>query len=280
MKTTAHQIQVPDGTLHVRQWYGDEGHGGAPSVSRSVDPTPPVVLMHDSLGSVDLWRDWPERLAQTFDCRVIAYDRLGYGHSSARQDLPSTRFINEEAEIYFPALHQALELDEFILFGHSVGGGMALTTAARFQEQCRAVVSLSAQNGVEQRTIEGIQAAIRMFQQQEQFQRLEKWHGDKARWVLDAWTKTWLSDAFRDWRLTPSIQSVEAPVLVIHGENDEYGSQAFPEAIANAVQGFSELYILENCAHVPHREQPELVLKLMAQFLEFHELREPQFLAV
>ncbi|MCG8465052.1 MAG: alpha/beta hydrolase [Xanthomonadales bacterium] len=260
MKTTSHHITVPGGQLYARQWFG----GNA--------AMPPIVLMHDSLGSVDLWRDWPERLAQHLGCRVIAYDRLGFGRSSARDALPSARFINEEAERYFPALYSQLELNEFVLFGHSVGGGMALTTAAQFPQQCRAVVSLAAQNGVEQRTVQGIQDAVRLFQQEDQFKRLEKWHGTKARWVLDAWSKTWLSDTFRDWQLTPSIADVECPVLVIHGENDEYGSQAFPEAIASAVQGFSEMYILENCAHVPHREQPELLLKLVTQFLEFHEL--------
>src|SRR5690606_4322247 len=98
------------------------------------------------------------------------------------------------------------------------------------------------------------------FEQPEQFARLEKWHGSKARWVLDAWTETWLSAEFASWTLDRELPLVRCPVLVIHGDQDEYGSIHFPEYIRDHVGGPAEMQILGGCGHVPHRERPELVL--------------------
>src|SRR5262245_7109486 len=125
-------VAVPGGRVFVRTWTPPAG---------AADP--PVVLLHDSLGCVDLWRDFPERLAGRLARRVIAYDRLGFGRSSARQDLPSANFIREEAEVFFPAVRDALGVAGYALFGHSVGGAMALLIAATPHEPCRAVVTES-----------------------------------------------------------------------------------------------------------------------------------------
>ncbi|MBS0215673.1 MAG: alpha/beta fold hydrolase [Proteobacteria bacterium] len=247
-------IELPAGQLHVRCW-------GTPTTRA------PILLLHDSLGSAALWRDFPDALVQATGRQVYAYDRFGFGESSARHQRPSIRFIEEEATQVFPALMDALSLQRCVSFGHSVGGAMALTIAAKHPGRCEAVVSLSAQASVEQRTLDGIRAAQARFAQPGQLDRLARWHGDKAAWVLDAWAGVWLSPGFRDWSLIPTLAEIHCPALVIHGDGDEYGSVEFPRSIAANVPGPVRLEILEGCGHLPHRERREEVLEIVAAFL-------------
>lgn len=248
-------IPVTGGEVFVRQWKSDQ------------DSKPPIILLHDSLGSVDQWRDFPAALAAKTSRTVIAYDRLGFGKSSLRTDAPSLDFINQEAEVYFPAIVRVLGLDGYILFGHSVGGAMAISIAAHDQVGCQAVITESAQAFVEERTLEGISAAKQAFQNEAQFSRLAKWHGERAQWVLDAWTEVWLDPQFRDWSLDACLKEVHCPVLAIHGDHDEFGSSEFPRRIANGVRGSSQMEIIAGCGHVPHKEKVEVVLGLVGDFL-------------
>jgi pimeloyl-ACP methyl ester carboxylesterase len=249
-------VEVPGGRVFVRTW-----------TPRAGSDELPVVLLHDSLGCVDLWRDFPELLADHLTRPVIAYDRLGFGRSSPRGELPSVNFIQEEAEVYFPAVRRELGVAGYVLFGHSVGGGMALRIACSSGEPCRAVVSESAQAFVEDRTLAGIRQAREQFERPEQVGKLARWHGDKAGWVLRAWTDVWLSPAFAAWSLEADLPRVRCPVLAIHGDRDEYGSVAFPRLIGSLAGGPTEVAILEGCGHVPHRERPGDVLDRVAKFL-------------
>ena len=254
LSTNEAYVSVPGGELYVRHW-------SVPSPSECA-----IVLLHDSLGSVEQWRDFPSLLAAETNRSVFAYDRLGFGKSSPRAELPSPDFVFEEADTIFPSLMQALGIDSFVTFGHSVGGGMALAAAAIFGKRCQAVISESAQAFVEPMTLTGIRAARSQFASPEQFARIERWHGDKAQWVLDAWVKVWLSPEFAPWNLDSCLEKITCPVLVIHGERDEYGSLAFPHRIVNGVTGPAEQAIL-SCGHVPHREQKREVLQLVGRFL-------------
>ena len=242
-------LKVPGGQVYVRRWSG--GDWGAP-----------IVLLHDSLGSVEQWRAFPELLAAATRRDVIAYDRLGFGRSTARVGLPSITFVEDEADV-FAALREALGLSRFVLFGHSVGGAMALAIAA--SPDCEAVVTESAQAFVEARTLDGIRAAEADFADPAQFAKLERWHGDKARWVLDAWTKVWQSPAFADWSVDASLARIACPVLALHGERDEFGSVAFPRRIVEGVRD-GEMRV-RAWGHVPHREAPEEIVGLVADFL-------------
>jgi pimeloyl-ACP methyl ester carboxylesterase len=227
----------------------------------------PIVLFHDSLGCVDLWRSFPARLSNRTGRRVIAYDRLGYGKSDPCQNKLSGAFIRQEAEIYFPMLRQQLDFNGFIAFGHSVGGGMAVFCAGNFPESCRSLITESAQAFIEERTIQGVLDAKREFQKPGQLDRLRKYHGTKAEWVLNAWTETWLAPGFANWNLETELPRVKCPVLVIHGSNDEFGSTRQPEMIGRLVSGPSQISFLSDCRHVPHREQEETVLHLITGFL-------------
>lgn len=247
-------IATPNGRLFARVW----GSGLSPT---------PIVLLHDSLGCVALWRRFPERLCLATGRTVIAYDRLGFGQSDPFQGEWTDDFIRTEAEDAFPRLREQLGLEAFIAFGHSVGGGMAAHCAAAFPSACRALITESAQAFVEERTREGILEAQAGFRQPGQMARLEKYHGDKAHWVLGAWTETWLSGAFRSWRLAADLPPVRCPALVMHGAEDEYGSVLQPEAIAAALEGPVRLEILPGLRHIPHREDEETVIGLVERFL-------------
>jgi len=227
----------------------------------------PIVLLHDSLGSVDLWRGFPAALAEGTGRRVIAYDRLGFGRSDARYEQLSCEFVADEADTYFPVIREQLGLERFVLFGHSVGGGMALHCAARFGNACDALITESAQAFVEERTITGIRAAKEQFEQEDQFARLEKYHGDKARWVLNAWTETWLSPEFANWSLETVLPRVKCPLLVMHGMQDEFGSPRHPKMIASRVSCAAHMELMPDTHHMPHRERQVRVVEVVASFL-------------
>lgn len=228
----------------------------------------PIVLMHDSLGCVDLWRDFPERLAAATGHDVVAYDRLGYGRSARHPGDWSNRFIRDEAEHFFPPVRHALDIEHFIALGHSVGGIMAASLAAHHPNHCRALITIAALAFVEDRTLQGIRQAQATFAELAQLERLSKYHGEKADWILSAWIDTWLSDSFAGWTLAESAPAIPCPLLAIHGEHDEFGTVAHLEQVAALGRGPVERLVLEDCQHVPHREHPARVLARIERFLQ------------
>lgn len=253
--TEQHWIDTPQGQLFAQSW-NDEGAPGAP-----------IVLLHDSLGCVALWRDFPERLAQASGRRVIAYDRLGFGRSPAYPGALASSFIEDEARDGFQAVCQHFDLNRFVVFGHSVGGGMAVACAAQHPQRCAGLITEAAQAFVEARTRDGIRQAQVQFAEPGQLQRLQKYHGDKAEWVLRAWIGTWLSEAFSDWNLDQQLARVRSPLLALHGDRDEYGSIRHPQRIVAQVAGPASQKVFAECGHVPHREYPDAVLQAVCAFL-------------
>lgn len=259
VQVTDRFVHIPQGRLFVRSW---QLAGSAAAA--------PIVLFHDSLGCVELWRDFPAALAAATGRRVIAYDRLGFGRSDPRRGSLTPGFVADEAEAALPALQRELDFGRFAAFGHSVGGGMAVHCAARHPEHCLALVTESAQAFVEERTLAGIREAKSGFEDPARFERLVRYHGDKARWVLTAWTETWLSPAFRDWSLADVLPQVACPVLALHGEHDEFGTARHPATIARLAGAGARVEIIGGAFHVPHREQPARILRLASEFLAAH----------
>ena len=227
----------------------------------------PIVLFHDSVGCVELWRGFPAALSTRTQRRVIAYDRLGFGRSAVRHGKPPMDFIADEAKTYFPIIREQLGVRKFVAFGHSVGGGMAVNCAAHFPADCEALVTESAQVFPEDRTLQSISNAREQFKDEKELERLKKYHGQKAKWVLDAWTESWLHPEFASWSLAGVLPQVTCPVLAIHGIHDEYGSSVHPEMIGQLCRGPSRVEILPDTYHVPHRERPELIVDLASEFL-------------
>lgn len=266
VEVTEHWIDVRDGRMYARQWR---------PASRPTGEAP-IVLFHDSLGCVELWRDFPALLAATTGRPVVAYDRLGFGRSDPYPGTLPVSFIEDEADATMGPLLDALRLPSIVPFGHSVGGGMAAATAARWPERCEALVTMAAQTFVEDVTVTGIRAAQRGFDAPGQLDRLARYHGAKARWVLDAWIDTWLAPAFAHWDLAPTLERVRCPTLAIHGDRDEYGSTRHPERIARLVGGPARALVLAQCGHVPQREQPQAVLAAVARFLAVAPGHDPR----
>lgn len=248
-------VPTGSGQLFARRWTPDTP--GANDV--------PVVLMHDSLGCVELWRDFPERLAAATGRAVIAYDRLGFGRSDPNAATLAPDFVVREPNEGFRAIRETLGIDRYAVFGHSVGGGMAIASAAAHGSACQALITESAQVYAEERTLGGIRQARISFAQPGQLDRLKKYHGEKAAWVLGAWIDTWLSPDFADWNLDAELARVTSPALALHGDNDEYGSTEHARRISR-LAGARQV-IFTQCGHVPHREIPEQVLETVSGWL-------------
>ncbi len=252
----AFHLETPTGGIHVARWY-------PPQVALSHCP---IILLHDSLGCVALWRGFPEQLAEATGREVIAYDRLGFGHSATCSEPLPTTFVADEARGTFAAVRDALGIGRFVLLGHSVGGAMAIEAAGQHADACQALITVAAPSSVEPRTLAGIREAEAAFAEPEAMARLARYHGDKAEWVLRNWVDIWHSEAFRDWHLDEALPGVISPTLAIHGEHDEFGATEQAQRIARLTTGPAEARILA-CGHVPHRECPEALAAIVAAFL-------------
>jgi pimeloyl-ACP methyl ester carboxylesterase len=228
---------------------------------------PVVVLLHEGLGSVGLWRDFPERLAEATGLEVLAYDRAGHGASDpAGPGARTPAYFHEQASVLERVL-TAADVREAVLFGHSDGGTIALLAAALHPARVRAVVAEAAHVFVEERTLAGIREAERAVAGGDLLARLARHHADKAASVAAAWSGMWLHPAFRDWNVEAELRRVRCPVLVLQGTEDEYGTEAQVHAIARGVAGPARFAILPGLRHTPHREDPGAVLRLVAEHL-------------
>ena len=259
IQTQDHWIEHPHGSLFARRWQPEQTTPAAAAL--------PIVLLHDSLGCTALWRDFPAQLCVASGHPVIAYDRLGFGRSDPRGGRLTPDFVADEARHALPALRQQLGWERCILFGHSVGGGMAVHGAAALGSACAALITESAPAFVEAQTLQGIRAAKALFADPAQVERLARYHGSKARWVLDAWTETWLARGFAAWSLDAVLPRVHCPLLAIHGEYDEYGSDAHPQRMARLSGGPSRRALIDAAYHVPHREHPARIVALVSEFI-------------
>ena len=258
MKSKELKLITLNGQIFVKQWLHDSHIG--------VDKDP-IVLFHDSLGCVKLWRDFPEKLAVATGRNVIAYDRLGFGESDTHPNNLTIDFIDNEIHESFEVIVRDLKINTFFVLGHSVGGAMALRAAHHYKDRCKGVITISSQAFVGKETLDGIREARKHFSDLEQLLKLKKYHGEKALWVLNSWIDIWLSKNFQDWTIEKTSPLVTCPILVIHGDNDEYGRTQHAMNIANLNQYHSSVYIIENCGHIPHREHEQEVLERIQLFL-------------
>lgn len=228
--------------------------------------TTPIVMLHEGLGSVALWRDFPQRLADATRHRVLAYSRLGYGQSAALDGPHDVDFMHLEALATLPALLDALGVKEPILFGHSDGGSIALIHAARAGRPVTAVVALAPHIFVERYGLDSIAAARRAYLDGDLRPKLARYHDDvdSAFW---GWNDVWLHPDFVTWNIEPLLPDVACPVLAIQGSDDEYGTLEQIDRLQHGVRGAQRLE-LADCGHSPHRDQPDAVLSAVKTFLE------------
>lgn len=230
--------------------------------------TPPtMVFLHESLGCIDTWREFPAFLAEAAGLDAIVYDRLGYGLSAPMPDAPRTpRYLHIEAERLFGLL-DVLGIDDVVLFGHSDGGSIALLAAAMQPERVRAVITEGAHVFVEERTLEGVRTAQTLMAKTDLPVRLARYHGDKVARLTSAWIDTWLAPEFRDWHIAADLRAARCPALIIQGDGDEYGTPAQVEAIVQAWGGKAEALLLPGTRHTPHREATKTVMAATTAFV-------------
>lgn len=236
--------------------------------------TPLVVFLHEGLGSVAMWKDFPQRLVDALGCRGLVYSRPGYGGSRIHdaEQVWGLDFMHRQAHEVLPALLTALRVDPDVqqlwLFGHSDGGSIALLYAARFAERVAGCVVLAPHIMVEDLSVASIEKARQAYLDTDLRERLAKYHDDPDR-AFWRWNDIWLHPPFRAWSIEAEIASITCPLLAVQGVDDEYGTLEQIRGIRRRVP-HAELLELPACGHSPHRDQPAALIAAVSDFVRRH----------
>lgn len=232
-------------------------------------PGPIIVFLHEALGSIGQWKDFPECLCKATNCRGLIYERQGHGRSTGLTLVRTSNYMHDYAWQELPKLLKSLEIQEKVhLFGHSDGGSIALLFAAKFPEKVDKVITEAAHVIVEDVTLEGIKPVREYFLSNPDFkEKLARYHFDNTESIFFAWCDTWLSSKFKNWNITEEIKTIKAPLLSFQGSDDEYGTYKQLDLIKKSVGQNAEIKELAGCKHIPHLEKKEEVLELTRDFL-------------
>ena len=237
------------------------------------DPARPlIVFLHEGLGSVSMWRDFPQRLCMAANCRGLVYSRPGYGRSTPRtaEEAWGLDFMHRQALEVLPALLAALKIDTLRdkpwLFGHSDGGSIALLHAANFPARVAGCIVLAPHILVEELSVASIAQARQAYLDTDLRARLARHHDDpdSAFW---GWNDIWLHPPFRTWTIESEIAAITGPLLAVQGLDDEYGTLEQIRGIARRVPQTQRLE-LPACGHSPHRDQPEALIAAATAFIQ------------
>ena len=229
---------------------------------------PPLVFLHEGLGSIRQWRDFPAKVAAATGCRALVYDRYGYGQSDVlREQKRDVSFMHDEGLTSLPALLAALRIQNPVLIGHSDGASIALIHAGA-NHPVRGVVAMAPHVFIEPLCLSSIVAAAEQFETTDFAEKLGRYHRD-ARKTFYGWADVWLDKDFKSWDIRDDfLPQIRCPVLAIQGYDDIYGTMAQLDDLARRVKGPCELLKLRDCGHAPFREQPEKTLDAIARFVE------------
>jgi len=228
---------------------------------------PVLVFLHEGLGSIRQWRDFPERVARATGCNALVYDRYGYGQSDilveARRGIC---FMQEEALEALPQLLAALHIESPILVGHSDGASIALIHAGA-GHGVRGLALMAPHVFLESVNSNSIAAACTQFETTDLAQRLGRYHRDPRK-TFYLWADAWTDLESSGWNIEEVLPGVRCPVIAIQGTDDQYGTMAQLDAIARQVRGPCELVKLEGCGHSPFRDQPEETADAIVRFVD------------
>ena len=235
---------------------------------------PLMIFLHEGLGSLAMWKNFPARLCDALGYRGLVYSRPGYGQSTARaaDEKWDTDFMHRQAYSVLPSLLHALEVDTETsppwLFGHSDGGSIALLYAARFPAQVAGIIVLSPHIMVEDCSVKSIELARKAYLETDLKRKLAKYHADpdSAFW---GWNNIWLQPEFRNWSIEDEISTIRCPLLAVQGVDDEYGTLGQIHGIARRVAQ-TEVVEIADCGHSPHRDQAQELIQITTGFL--HEV--------
>jgi pimeloyl-ACP methyl ester carboxylesterase len=226
---------------------------------------PALVFLHEGLGSVSMWRDFPQRVADASGCEAIVFSRHGYGRSTPITEPRTPRYMHDEALVALPALLDALGVDAPFLFGHSDGGSIALIHAGGAGRPLAGIIVMAPHVLVEEVSVTSIEQAKVAYRNTDLKSRLGRYHADVDS-TFRGWNDIWLHPEFRNWNIEEYLPTIACPVMAIQGEDDEYGTMDQIERIARGAPDV-DLVKLADCRHSPHKDQPEAVIEAVAGFV-------------
>jgi pimeloyl-ACP methyl ester carboxylesterase len=227
--------------------------------------TPAIVMLHEGLGSIAMWKDFPDRVADATGCSVLVYSRYGHGKSERLAEKRMINFMHHEATVVLPELLAQFGIQRPILLGHSDGGSIALIYAGTWPEQVRGLILEAPHVFVEDFGLRSTIAIRTLYGSSDLPQKLSRYH-DHADEMFRGWNDIWLDPQFREWNIEEYLGAISCPTLVIQGEDDEYGTLAHVEAIQRGVSNAQAL-VRPQCGHSPHRDQAEITLEAISKFV-------------
>ena len=236
---------------------------------------PTIVMLHEGLGSIAMWKDFPVQLAHATGCRVIVYSRYGHGKSQRLAEKRSVDFMHHEAQVVLPEILRQFQIERPILLGHSDGASIAIifagsgaasaSAAGAHPQQVRALILEAPHVFVEDFGLQSIANIRTLFESTDLPKKLARYH-DHVEEVFFGWNNIWLDPTFRQWNIDKYSSAITCPVLIIQGENDKYGTQAQVQSIQRQIPA-AQSRILPDCGHNPHRDHPNLTRDTMAKFI-------------
>jgi len=229
---------------------------------------PTIVMLHEGLGSVGMWRDFPSQVAKATGLRVIVYSRRGYGKSDPVTDLPQpVDYMHREAQDVLPEVLRALDVRRPILLGHSDGASVALIYAGSgLDPQPESVIVMAPHVNIEPSNILSIAKVRVLWEETDLRGRLARYHDDPDS-AFFTWNLAWLMPGFREWNIEEYLPNIQGKVTIIQGLDDEYGSPLQPQTIERMAPGPVRTVMLAGCGHSPHRDQPEQTLAAISDHI-------------
>jgi pimeloyl-ACP methyl ester carboxylesterase len=224
-----------------------------------------IVMLHEGLGSISMWREFPEKLATATGCGLVLYSRYGHGKSQRLAEKRTPDFMHHEARVVLPRILEHFGIKHPILLGHSDGGSIALIYAGYWPERTRALILEAPHVFVEELSLRSIRAIRKMYDATDLREKFAKHHNhvDEMFW---GWNDIWLDPHFLSWNIETEISKISCPVLMIQGDQDEYGTLAQVEAITKRL-AHAKTLILPGCRHSPHRDAREQTLEAISKFV-------------
>lgn len=233
---------------------------------------PIALFLHEGLGSIAMWRDWPQQLCDQLGMRGLVYSRPGYGNSTPRPHAEKWQpdYMHIQAHDVLPELLDALHIDaqqraQMWVIGHSDGGSIALLYAAAFPDALAGAVVIAPHEFVEDISVEGIKQARIAYEQTGLRDRLSRYHADVDS-AFYGWHDAWTNPAFASWSLVDRLSNIRCPLLAVQGHDDHYGTMAHLDTIAEQVP-HALLVKLDKCGHSPHREAPDELNAAIQRFI-------------
>lgn len=237
-------------------------------IGRQLAGQPVLVFLHEGLGCVNLWRDFPDKLSYATGLPAFVYSRKGYG-DSVHQEQPRTMdFMHIEGINVLPMVLEEAGIESAILIGHSDGASIAIIhTGNSDDDRIKGLILEAPHLFVEQKTIKGIRQTKTMYKQGNLRNRLKRYHGENVDSAFWGWIQIWLNPAFESWNIEEYVPRISVPTMIVQGCADEYGTDAHIEALKSLLPGTVEIVELPDCGHSPHIEKAKDTLEAMTNFI-------------